>query len=353
MKRIALLLAFPGVLAIHTAWSQGILIGQNTGSPDASAILDVSSDQKGLLAPRMTTAQRDAIAAPADGLLIFNTTSNCFNYRVSGFWMELCGACTPQPAPANAGPDQLELSGTTATLSANAPSSGTGEWTIISGTGGSFSGNANSANPTAQFSGEEGAAYVLRWTITTVCGTSFDDVNISFESPFCDPNPPGTLLIQTSGWCDPSPPSGWTQCAGWLNTSGDDVTNNVLNGCLNSNGRLRIKVWNASGMTLEEDVFSTNTDVSVWRTWDYLGGTVSKPVWTNWSGTTSFFTSTGGGSACYMNGNCGADAPCGTLTLGTGNGGTIILAPGATNEFEYRNNCGGQAFVNRIIAVYK
>ncbi|MFT4875739.1 MAG: hypothetical protein ACI8S2_000468, partial [Bacteroidia bacterium] len=48
-------------------------VGIGTTSPDASSQLDVTSTSKGLLAPRMTTAQRDAITSPATGLQIYNT----------------------------------------------------------------------------------------------------------------------------------------------------------------------------------------------------------------------------------------------------------------------------------------
>lgn len=42
-------------------------------TPDASAIVDIKSTEKGLLVPRMTEVERDAIAAPATSLLIFQT----------------------------------------------------------------------------------------------------------------------------------------------------------------------------------------------------------------------------------------------------------------------------------------
>lgn len=48
-----------------------MVIGGSTPSP--SAILDLQSTAKGLLPPRMTTAQRNAIASPAVGLIIYNT----------------------------------------------------------------------------------------------------------------------------------------------------------------------------------------------------------------------------------------------------------------------------------------
>ncbi|MCX7929731.1 MAG: hypothetical protein N2663_03305, partial [Chlorobi bacterium] len=55
-------------------------VGIGTTLPDSSAVLDVSiealSRPRGMLVPRMTQQQRDAIVFPARGLLIFNTTTN-------------------------------------------------------------------------------------------------------------------------------------------------------------------------------------------------------------------------------------------------------------------------------------
>jgi hypothetical protein len=55
----------------------------------ASALLDLTSTTKGFLPPRMTTAQRDAIASPATGLVIFNTTTNSLELRNSTAWVAL------------------------------------------------------------------------------------------------------------------------------------------------------------------------------------------------------------------------------------------------------------------------
>jgi hypothetical protein len=51
-------------------------VGIGTIDPDASSILDIVSTSKGLLMPRLNTTQRNAIASPAIGLMIYNTTSN-------------------------------------------------------------------------------------------------------------------------------------------------------------------------------------------------------------------------------------------------------------------------------------
>jgi|GEM_PF-1352148 len=51
-------------------------VGIGTNSANANAALDVVSTTQGILLPRMTTAQRNAISSPAEGLTIFNTTTN-------------------------------------------------------------------------------------------------------------------------------------------------------------------------------------------------------------------------------------------------------------------------------------
>lgn len=63
----------------------GGTVGIGTSSPNTSALLDLTSTTKGFLAPRMTTTQRDAIASPATGLLIFNTTNSRMEV-FSGVW---------------------------------------------------------------------------------------------------------------------------------------------------------------------------------------------------------------------------------------------------------------------------
>lgn len=63
-------------------------VGINNDNPDASAILDVASTSQGVLVPRMTSGERDLIASPANGLLIYNTTTNTF-WFFSASWTEI------------------------------------------------------------------------------------------------------------------------------------------------------------------------------------------------------------------------------------------------------------------------
>jgi len=58
-------------------------VGIGTLTPNASSLLDVTSTSKGILVPRMTKAQRDLIATPATGLLIYqlNATPGFYYYN--------------------------------------------------------------------------------------------------------------------------------------------------------------------------------------------------------------------------------------------------------------------------------
>jgi len=64
-------------------------VGIGTLSPDTSAMLEVNSTEKGMLAPRMTSAQRIAISNPAEGLLVFDTDINVFYFYDGNFWTAL------------------------------------------------------------------------------------------------------------------------------------------------------------------------------------------------------------------------------------------------------------------------
>jgi hypothetical protein len=65
------------ILLVHYKLD-GQNVGIGTSNPHPSARLEVNDNTRGLLIPRMTTAERDAIANPANSLLIFNTTTQCF-----------------------------------------------------------------------------------------------------------------------------------------------------------------------------------------------------------------------------------------------------------------------------------
>lgn len=63
-------------------------VGINTVNPDPSAMLDINSEDRGFLAPRMTTTQREAIVSPAQGLLVYDTVLEGFYYYENG-WLRI------------------------------------------------------------------------------------------------------------------------------------------------------------------------------------------------------------------------------------------------------------------------
>ncbi|MCX6223378.1 MAG: MBG domain-containing protein, partial [Bacteroidia bacterium] len=106
----------------------------------------------------------------------------------------------PAPTVANAGPDQTDIAtcgSTTVTLAANTALVGTGAWSVVTGTGGSF---VNAADPGTNFSGTAGTAYTLRWTISnSPCTPSTDDVLVTFNrNPSTADAGPDQTLCNTS-----------------------------------------------------------------------------------------------------------------------------------------------------------
>ncbi|MCF6366233.1 MAG: hypothetical protein L3J35_08530 [Bacteroidales bacterium] len=73
---VAFLVLFSGKLFSQ---NQNVSINTTGMLPDASAMLDVAATDKGILIPRMNSAQRQAIVAPATGLLVYDTS-------LDGFW---------------------------------------------------------------------------------------------------------------------------------------------------------------------------------------------------------------------------------------------------------------------------
>jgi len=76
-------------------YNNGSSIGIGTVSPNASAALEVNSTSKGFLLPTMTQAQRNAIASPATGLLIYQSDNTPGFYYYNGTaWNAIAGGAT-------------------------------------------------------------------------------------------------------------------------------------------------------------------------------------------------------------------------------------------------------------------
>jgi hypothetical protein len=80
---------FPGFLHAQ--------VGIGTATPDSSSILDLSSFNKGLLVPRMSSVNRGILPSPAEGLLVYQTdTPTGFYYYKNGGWTSAFTAAVVQ-----------------------------------------------------------------------------------------------------------------------------------------------------------------------------------------------------------------------------------------------------------------
>ncbi|MCD4681570.1 MAG: T9SS type A sorting domain-containing protein, partial [Bacteroidales bacterium] len=113
----------------------------------------------------------------------------------------------PPPTQSNAGPDSLKIVANSIALMGNIAINGQGLWSVFSGTGGSF---ADATNPTTTFYGLLGNTYDLVWTISNSCGSSSDNVIISFATPFVC----GDTLVDIRDWKNYNTVQIGTQC--WM-----------------------------------------------------------------------------------------------------------------------------------------
>lgn len=88
MKKILLIFLFG---LNFTAFAQ---VGIGTQTPATSAMLEVSSNAKGVLLSRMTSTERVAIASPAKGLMVFDTTSNSLWIHNGVTWVNTASEAT-------------------------------------------------------------------------------------------------------------------------------------------------------------------------------------------------------------------------------------------------------------------
>jgi hypothetical protein len=91
------------LFSIIEATAQNVGIG--TSTPDSSALLDIKAQNKGLLPPRMTTAQRKAIQNPAAGLMVYDITKKSLYLFNGSIWQALAFV-----NPASAPPFPVEAS---------------------------------------------------------------------------------------------------------------------------------------------------------------------------------------------------------------------------------------------------
>jgi hypothetical protein len=100
MKQTIFLFAAALLLGIQSYAQTGVAINTTGAEPDNSAMLDVSSTEKGILIPRLTEEQRTAITTPAKGLLVYqNDGTEGFYYFDGTAWTRLASGTFTETDP--------------------------------------------------------------------------------------------------------------------------------------------------------------------------------------------------------------------------------------------------------------
>jgi len=92
-KIIRLLFITGSLLFTRQGFAQNVAINEDGSAPNAHAILDLKSPNKGVLIPRMSTSARIAIPNTS-GLLVYDSTVGAFFYNTGTFWQSLATANT-------------------------------------------------------------------------------------------------------------------------------------------------------------------------------------------------------------------------------------------------------------------
>jgi hypothetical protein len=329
----------------------GVAINTTGDPPHASARLDVTHTSKGLLLPRLTSAQRDAVINPAVGLIIFNATEGRIEYWRGNQWMRLMElpmqpSTITGPTSVCQGASNVSYSVTNVPgISYNWSYSGSG-FTITSGAGthaitGNFSASATSgtltvtpsnacgngparsvsvtvntsstaptsasASPSTICAGQSttlsasggtaGTGSSLVW-YTGGCGNSYVNTGSSIT---VSPTSTTTYYVRREGGC--GAPTSCASVTVTVNTSSStaptDVSANPPTICAGS-----FTMLSASGGTA-----GTGSNL-VWYT-ESCGGTmigVGSSIWVNPTSTTTYYVRREGG-------DCGTPTGCASVTV--------------------------------------
>jgi hypothetical protein len=316
MKNILILIFLVISLNLHSQ----VAISNDSSDPDNSAMLDVKSSGKGLLIPRLTTAERDAIASPSNSLMIFNTTTRCFEAynEITLLWETFhCFECPfPQAAGAITGTSLLCDNQSGFSYSVDAITGATGYVWAYSGTGLTISSGDNTPSITADFSSATSGNLTVYGTNT--CGTG--SVSASYPvtvntvipaSPLAGVHTLSQNFI-TWNWTSVSGASGykWSTNNNYDNAFDNGTSTSSTQNFLLCNTAYTFYVWayNSCGHSADPVILTGTTytccGTSITTTHLVLNGTGAPVNKTVTYGTVA--TSLSGSSKCWITQNLGA-----------------------------------------------
>jgi len=121
------------MMGAQGARAQGTAINTTGTAAAASAILDVNSSSQGMLVPRIANPTT-AISSPATGLMVYNTTTNQYNYYNGTAWTAIGGATLSNGSAAGqiytTGSSPFAVQSTPVTVSGDATLSSAGALTL-------------------------------------------------------------------------------------------------------------------------------------------------------------------------------------------------------------------------------
>ncbi len=287
-------------LALIVSSLQGQNVGIGTSTPNSTARLEIVDTERGLLVPRLTQVQRDAISSPAQSLLIFNLTSNCYEWwdNYSSSWIQMsCGGCVSAPSAPTA---NAATSITATSFTANWTSvpgatfyrldvaTDAGFTSFVTGYNNLNVGNVTSYNVTGL---DCNTQYYYRLRACNDCGCSPNSNAINLTTLNSTPSAPtansATSITDnafTANWSsatgatsyrlDVATDAGFTSfVAGYNNLNVGNVTSyNVTGLTCNTQYYYRVRACNSCGCSGNSNVINLTTDPCPPATCTYTGG---------------------------------------------------------------------------------